>query len=70
MLVPLLVRGMAERQTAIKRKTAVITDNMAKLVDDPVDAAVFLPRLLPGEFVEAPQLVAMSLNIKCWKVTV
>ena len=48
MLVPLLVRGMAERQTAIKRKTAVITDNMAKLVDDPVDAAVFLPRLLPG----------------------
>ena len=49
MLVPLLVRGMAERQTAIKRKTAVITDNMAKLVDDPVDAAVFLPRLLPGE---------------------
>ena len=51
MLVPLLVRGMAERQTAIKRKTAVITDNMAKLVDDPVDAAVFLPRLLPGECV-------------------
>ena len=48
MLVPLLVRGMADRATAIKRKTAVITDNMAKLVDDPVDAAVFLPRLLPG----------------------
>ena len=52
MLVPLLVRGMAERQTAIKRKTAVITDNMAKLVDDPVDAAVFLPRLVPGECFE------------------
>ena len=50
MLVPLLVRGMADRQTAIKRKTAVITDNMAKLVDDPVDAAVFLPRLLPGVY--------------------
>ena len=54
MLVPLLVRGMADRQTAIKRKTAVITDNMAKLVDDPVDAAVFLPRLLPGESPQFP----------------
>ena len=29
-------------------QAAVIVDNMAKLVDNPVDAAVFLPRLLPG----------------------
>ena len=48
LLVPLLVRGLAERATAIRRKTAVIIDNMAKLVDSPHDAAVFLPRLLPG----------------------
>ena len=61
MLVPLLVRGMADRQTAIKRKTAVITDNMAKLVDDPVDAAVFLPRLLPGAS-PRPQ----TLNLPFW----
>ncbi len=61
MLVPLLVRGMAERQTAIKRKTAVITDNMAKLVDDPVDAAVFLPRLLPGEL---PRVHSLLLLLK------
>jgi len=47
-LVPLLLRGLVERQTAIKRKTAVIIDNMAKLVDNPADAYVFLPRLLPG----------------------
>ena len=48
MLVPLLVRGLRERQTAIKRKSAVIIDNMSKLVDNPADAAVFLPRLVPG----------------------
>ncbi|KAK9830243.1 hypothetical protein WJX72_010523 [[Myrmecia] bisecta] len=51
-LIPLLVRGLRERQTAVKRKAAVIIDNMAKLVDNPADATVFLPRLLPGlEFV-------------------
>ncbi|MEW5298676.1 MAG: hypothetical protein WDW36_001768 [Sanguina aurantia] len=46
-LVPLLIRGLRERVTAIKRKTSVILDNMAKLVDNPLDALVFLPRLLP-----------------------
>jgi elongation factor 3 len=47
-LVPLLVRGLRDRATPIKRKSALIIDNMSKLVDDPSDAAVFLPRLLPG----------------------
>ena len=47
-MVPLLVRGLRERQTAIKRKSAVIIDNMSKLVDNPADAAVFLPRLVPA----------------------
>ena len=46
-MVPLLLRGLRERVTAVRRKAAVITDNMAKLVDNPLDAAVFLPRLLP-----------------------
>eukprot|EP00898_Chlorokybus_atmophyticus_P003897 jgi/Chlat1/4508/Chrsp29S04441 len=46
-MVPLLIRGLRERQTAVKRQTAVIIDNMAKLVDDPTDATVFLPKLLP-----------------------
>lgn len=48
MLVPVLIRGLRERSTPIRRKAAVIIDNMAKLVDNPLDAAVFLPRLLPG----------------------
>jgi elongation factor 3 len=46
-MVPLLLRGLRTRETAIKRKSALIIDNMSKLVENPVDAAVFLPQLLP-----------------------
>ncbi|KFA78837.1 hypothetical protein S40288_05502 [Stachybotrys chartarum IBT 40288] len=48
LMVPLLDRGLAERETAIKRKTAVIVDNMCKLVDDPNIVAPFLPKMMPG----------------------
>ena len=45
---PLLQRGLFFQQTTpIKRKSAVIIDNMCKLVEDPMDAAPFLPKLLP-----------------------
>jgi len=44
---PVLVRGFAERTTAIKRACARIVENMAKLVEDPRDVAPFLPKLLP-----------------------
>ncbi|RDW80489.1 hypothetical protein BP5796_05187 [Coleophoma crateriformis] len=47
-MVPLLDRGLAERETAIKRKSAVIVDNMCKLVEDPNIVAAFLPKLIPG----------------------
>ncbi|KAL8961395.1 MAG: hypothetical protein Q9193_002046 [Seirophora villosa] len=46
-MVPLLDRGLVERETAIKRKSAVIVDNMCKLVEDPQIVASFLPRLMP-----------------------
>ena len=48
LMVPLLGRGLRERQTPIKRKAALIIDNMCKLVDDPEVAAPFLPLLLPA----------------------
>ncbi|KAK6827644.1 hypothetical protein PG987_010985 [Apiospora arundinis] len=48
LMVPLLDRGLAERDTAIKRKAAVIVDNMCKLVDDPAIVAPFLPKMMPG----------------------
>ena len=47
-MVPLLDRGLAERETAIKRKSAVIVDNMCKLVEDPNIVASFLPKLMPA----------------------
>lgn len=47
-MVPLLERGLADRDTAIKRKAAVIVDNMCKLVEDPQIVAPFLPKLMPG----------------------
>ncbi|KAG0064451.1 translational elongation factor EF-1 alpha [Linnemannia elongata] len=45
---PLLIRGLAERAPAIQRQTAVIIDNMCKLVENPAHAHQFLPKLLPG----------------------
>ncbi|ORY70396.1 elongation factor 3 [Pseudomassariella vexata] len=48
LMVPLLDRGLAERETAIKRQAAKIVDNMCKLVDDPNIVAPFLPKMMPG----------------------
>ncbi|TIA80779.1 hypothetical protein E3P84_00201 [Wallemia ichthyophaga] len=48
LMEPLLSRGLAERQTALRRKTAVIIDNMSTLVDNERIVRPFLPKLLPG----------------------
>jgi len=48
MVVPLLLRGLREKTIATKRQSAVIINNMSKLVDNPIDAAPFLPLLLPA----------------------
>jgi elongation factor 3 len=48
MVVPLLLRGLREKSTATRRQSAVIINNMSKLVDNPLDAAPFLPLLLPA----------------------
>lgn len=47
-MVPVLSRGLAERDTTKKRKAAVIVDNMCKLVDDPAIIAPFLGKLYPS----------------------
>ncbi|RHY05331.1 hypothetical protein DYB34_007216 [Aphanomyces astaci] len=44
---PLLVRGLNENKTSVKRQTAVIIDNMCKLVEDPAEALLFTPKVLP-----------------------
>jgi len=48
MVVPLLIRGLRSKVTATRRQSAVIIDNMSKLVDDPLDAEPFLPTLMPA----------------------
>lgn len=48
MVVPLLLRGLTAKVNATQRQSAIIIENMSKLVDDPLDAAPFLPRLLPA----------------------
>ncbi len=46
--VPLLLRGLREKSTATRRQSAVIIENMSKLVDVPMYAAPFLPLLMPA----------------------
>ncbi|PWN91940.1 hypothetical protein FA10DRAFT_265757 [Acaromyces ingoldii] len=48
LMSPLLQRGISERPTPIKRKVAVIIDNMSKLVDNERTVRPFIPKLLPG----------------------
>lgn len=48
MVVPLLLRGLTAKLNATRRQSAIIIENMSKLVDDPVEASPFLPRLLPA----------------------
>jgi len=47
-MAPILQRGLGEAAQAILRQTGVIIDNMCKLVEDPIHAEQFLPKLLPG----------------------
>jgi elongation factor 3 len=47
-MIPLLCRALNERSTAILRPTALIIDNLCKLVKNPDDAGQFLPLLFPG----------------------
>ncbi|KAF9972278.1 translational elongation factor EF-1 alpha [Actinomortierella ambigua] len=47
-MCPLLLRGLSDPKPAIQRQTAVIIDNMCKLVENPAHAVQFLPKLLPG----------------------
>ena len=48
MVSPLLLRGLRSGNRATVRQSAVIVENMSKLVDHPMDAAPFLPLLMPA----------------------
>lgn len=46
-IVPILNRGLKEKNSKLKRKCCVIIDNMCKLVNNPSDTAPFADKLLP-----------------------
>lgn len=48
MVTPLLLRGLRSGNRVTVRQSAVIIENMSKLVDHPIDAAPFLPLLMPA----------------------
>lgn len=50
MLTPFLERSLNNPTTSqeVLRQTCVVTENLTKLVHDPIEARVFLPKLKPG----------------------
>jgi elongation factor 3 len=48
LVVPLLFRGLKEKEQAMKRKVATIVNNMCQLVNDPSYVMPFIDRLVPG----------------------
>lgn len=47
-VTPLLVRALNERSQQVQRQTAIVVDNLCRLVKNPQDAKTFLGVLLPG----------------------
>ena len=45
LVVPLLFRGLKEKQQAMKRKVATIINNMCQMVNDPSYVLPFVDRL-------------------------
>lgn len=64
-IAPLLDRGFRERSTASKRQCAVIVANMTKLVDEPANAAPFLPKLYPQVETTARSISDPEARKKC-----
>eukprot|EP00667_Euglena_gracilis_P000910 EG_transcript_910 len=64
-LCPVLRRGMLERQSEWKRKSAIIINNMCKLVVDPRAAAQFFPILEPVLAKNADEVVFEVVKNMC-----
>ncbi|KAI4860668.1 prion formation protein [Hypoxylon rubiginosum] len=73
LLTPFLERTLNNPSTAqeVLRQTVVITENLTKLVHDPIEARTFLPKLQPGikNVVErAPLPEVRELATRAWDV--
>merc|ERR1712159_361999 len=67
LISPILLLGFRSRATATKRMSAVIVNNMSKLVEDPEDAAPFLPNLLPAVTKASEQVSDPEARAVCGK---
>ena len=67
LISPILLLGFRSRTTATKRMSAVIVNNMSKLVEDPEDAAPFLPNLLPAVTKASEQVSDPEARAVCGK---
>ena len=67
LISPILLLGFRARTTATKRMSAVIVNNMSKLVEDPEDAAPFLPNLLPAVSKASDQISDPEARTVCGK---
>jgi len=73
MLTPLLERSLNNPSTSqeVLRQTVVVVENLTKLVHDPIEARVFLPKLRPGvqgvkdraSLPEVRELAQRALNV-------
>lgn len=45
--VLLLVSGLVDTDTVIRRKACTIVDNMCKMIEAPEEAVAFMPRIMP-----------------------
>lgn len=67
LISPILLLGFRSRVTATKRLSAVIVNNMSKLVEDPEDAAPFLPNLMPAVEKASDQISDPEARAVCGK---
>lgn len=69
-VVPLLERGLRSTVAAVRRQSAVICDNMCKLVENPAHASPLLPTLLP--LLEAASVNTSSPEVRevCTKAAI
>ena len=67
LIAPLLLLGFRVRSTATKRMCAVIINNMSKLVEDPEDAAPFLPKLMPALEKAKEEVTDLEARTVCGK---
>jgi len=64
-MVPILTRSLVDRRQLMKRKAALVIDNMCKLVADPMDMAPFGPTLEPKLTRNAEEIASEEIREFC-----